>query len=79
VEWAIGLEEPNDMLVPITDPQDRLVTMSLERGAQERARDLARAARVVREAQPRLEAVRGWVVTAGSMVRGRDRTAPASR
>jgi len=67
------------MHVPVTDPQDRFVTMTLERGAQERARALARAARVVREAQPRLEGVRGWVITAGSMVRGRHRTAPASR
>lgn len=65
------------MHVPITDPQDRLVVMTLERGAQEHARALSRAARTAREAQPPLEAVRGWVVTAGSMVRGRGRTAPA--
>jgi hypothetical protein len=67
------------MHVPITDPQDRLVAMTLERGAQEHARALARAARAAQETQPRLESVRGWVMTAGSMVRGRGRTAPAPR
>jgi hypothetical protein len=67
------------MHVPITGPQDRLVMMTLERGAQEDARALARAARTTSEVKPRLEGVRDWVITAGSMVRGRNRTTAASR